>query len=117
MPAQSHQEGSQTLPFCCLLGIGWVAGTGDNRLSLRHRITVNQLLYEQISPFFLLPKPGFANMESLEGTEDTPGKPQIVVGYCNIRPSLCPREPKAYPAFSSFLGLSAHTISISEAAD
>lgn len=56
-------------------------------------------------------------MESLESTEDTPGKPQCVVGYCNIRPRLCPKQPEAYPAFSSFLGLSTRTISISEAAE
>lgn len=55
---------------------------------------------------FLLPKPGFASMESPEGTEDTPEKPQDVVGGGNTRPRLCPEEPEAFPAFSSFLGLS-----------
>lgn len=56
-------------------------------------------------------------MESPEGTEDTPGRPQGVVGGGDIRLSLYPKELEAYPAFSSFLGLSTRTISTCEAAD
>lgn len=56
-------------------------------------------------------------MESPEGTENTPGKPEGMVGGGNIRPSLCPKVPEAYPVFSSFLELFTCTISACEAAD
>lgn len=119
MPPQSGQKGSQTLSFPCLLGIGWVAGTGDNRLPSRHRIQTQSsyCFKRRFRPSFFLPKPGFVSMESLEGTEDTPRRPRGVVGGGDIRPSLCPKELEAYPSFSSFLGLSTCTISTCGAAD
>lgn len=47
-----------------------------------------------------------------EGTEDAPGRSQGVVGYGDIRPSLCPKEPEAYPALSLFLMLFTCTTAI-----
>ena len=48
-------------------------------------------------------------MESPEGTDYAPGRPQGVVGSGDIRPSLRPNEPEAYPALSLFLRLSTCT--------